>query len=222
MLLRKQAVNAGHAYVGDEFDSVAHEADGDHGFFGNGQIAGAGADYSDGSLAGNGGRLSEGDGASGFVELGAGFDCEDRIEHFTSSASGEDVASGLGHAGEDGCYLGGGFAGGKDDLGHTGAEGAVMIDLGETEIFERKIAEAVEGFVDRRAALADFVEQRFDAGAIHFLGASSWLHFKESLRAQSDTSRAMPCMQVVRPLWGTPVNSIPSPMLGFGSLMNTL
>ena len=42
---------AGYADIGDELDGIAHEARGYHGFFGNGQVAGAGADYDDGSLA---------------------------------------------------------------------------------------------------------------------------------------------------------------------------
>jgi hypothetical protein len=160
-------MNAGDAYVGNELDGVAHEARGDHGFFGYGQIAGSGADHGDGSLAGNSGRLGERDGTCCLVELGAGFDGDDGFKHFASGASGENIAAGLGHAGEDGCYLRGGLASSENHLRHSGAEGAVMIDLGEAEIFKRKIAEAVKGFADGGAALAYFVEQCFNAMAIH-------------------------------------------------------
>jgi len=63
--LREQAVNAGYADVGDELDCVAHESGGDYGFFGDGQVAGAGADDHDSSLAlGNVRALREGDGAA--------------------------------------------------------------------------------------------------------------------------------------------------------------
>jgi hypothetical protein len=48
--LRQQAMNAGHADVGDQLDRVAHQARGHHGFFGHRQIAGSGADHGDGSL----------------------------------------------------------------------------------------------------------------------------------------------------------------------------
>ncbi len=64
-------------------------------------------------------------------------------------------------------HLRGGLARGKDHLRHAGAQRAVMIELGEAKVLEGQIAQAVQGFVDAGAALAHFVEQRFDAGAIH-------------------------------------------------------
>ena len=56
-LLRQQAVNAGHAHVGDQLHGVAHQARGNGGFLGHGQVAGAGADHADGSLARRGRSL---------------------------------------------------------------------------------------------------------------------------------------------------------------------
>ena len=56
---------------------------------------------------------------------------------------GQHVAAGLRHAGKDGCHLRGGLAGGKDDLGHAGAQRAVVIELGETEVFKGQIAQTI-------------------------------------------------------------------------------
>ena len=145
LLLRKQAMDAGDADVGDQLDGVAHQARGNGGFFGNGQVAGAGADHADGSFAGGGVRLRERDGAGGFVILRA------RLSGATASKAlaVARVASTLPPA----CamcakivrHLCCGFALGKDDLGHAGAQRAVMIELGEAEIFKGQIAQAARG-----------------------------------------------------------------------------
>jgi len=166
--LREQAVNAGDAYVGDEFDRVAHEAGGDDGFFGDGKVAGAGADNGDGALPLRNVRaLGEGDGAGGLVKFCSWLNGLDGEEHFMGGTCGEDVASMLGHAGKDGSYLRGGFARGEDDFRHAGAEGAMMIDLGEADVLERQIAQAIECVVYGGAAFANIVEQGFNAAAIH-------------------------------------------------------
>jgi hypothetical protein len=59
--------------------------------------------------------------------------------------------------------LRGGFAGGEDDFRHAGAERAVVVKLGEAEVFEREIAKTVEGLGDLGATLTNIVEQRLDA-----------------------------------------------------------
>jgi hypothetical protein len=43
----------------------------------------------------------------------------------------------------------------------------MVIELGEADVFEGKISEAVERLFDAGAARADFVEQRFNLRAIH-------------------------------------------------------
>jgi hypothetical protein len=48
----------------------------------------------------------------------------------------------------------------------------MVIELGEAEVFKGEIFEAIEGVGDGNAAVADFVEKRFEAKTIHGLG--SW------------------------------------------------
>jgi hypothetical protein len=84
--------------------------------------------------------------------LGLGYDGPNRSPHFIGGARGEDVAASLGHAGKDGGDLGGGLAGGEDHLGHASAQGAMVVELGEAEVFEGQIFEAVEGIADGSAA----------------------------------------------------------------------
>ncbi len=151
-------MDACYANVGDEFDGVAHQVGGNDGFFGDGEIAGSGADDADDSLASWGGGLAEGDAAGGGVMLGAGNGGEDGGGHFVRGAGGENVATSLGHAGEYGCDLGGSFSGGEYDFRHAGAEGAVVVYFGEAEVLKGKVFEAGESFGDGGAAVADFVE----------------------------------------------------------------
>ncbi len=57
----------------------------------------------------------------------------------------------------------GGLAGGEDHLGHAGAQGAMMIDLGEAEIFKRQVFQALESIGSQPCALRLHVfEQRFN------------------------------------------------------------
>jgi hypothetical protein len=93
--------------------------------------------------------------------LGVGDGGVNRGSHFVGGAGGKDVAASLGHAGKDGGDLGGGFSGGEDDFGHAGAQGAVVIELGEAHVFKGEVFEACEGSIDGGAALADFVEECF-------------------------------------------------------------
>jgi hypothetical protein len=96
-----------------------------------------------------------------------GFKVADGAKHIFGGARSQNVAVVPGHAGKDLSNLRWSLAGGKYDFGHAGAEGAVMIELGKTDVFERQVAQPVEGIVDGGAALTDFVEQRFDLRAIH-------------------------------------------------------
>ena len=65
----QQAVDAGDAYVEDVFDLIAHESSGKHGFFGNGNIAGAGGDHRDDAFARRSFVAFDGDSAGERMEL---------------------------------------------------------------------------------------------------------------------------------------------------------
>ncbi len=65
----QQAVDAGDADVVEMLDAIAHEAGGEQGFFGDGNIAGAGGDHRDGAFAGDFFVAFDGDGAGERMEL---------------------------------------------------------------------------------------------------------------------------------------------------------
>jgi hypothetical protein len=68
----------------------------------------------------------------------------------------------FGEAGEDSCNLRGRLAFAENDLGHAISQSAVMIDFGETQIFERQMAEAGDGVVRREFAFTDLHEEFAD------------------------------------------------------------
>ena len=161
-LLRQQAMDAGHAHVGNQFDGVAHEARGDGGLFGNGQIAGAGADHGDRAFARRCRRLREGDGARGLVKFGARLGGQHRLITFRARRGWPARCRRPGPCAQRSRPPAQGFCRGEDHFGHAGAQGAMVIELGKAEIFKGQSAQAVERVVHGGAALAHFVEQRFD------------------------------------------------------------
>ena len=70
---------------------------------------------------------------------------------FLGGSRGQHVAAVGGEAGEDVGYLAGRFALGKDHLGHALAQGAMVVELGETEVLEGQVTEALDGFVGGEA-----------------------------------------------------------------------
>ena len=154
----EEAVDAGDSDVVEVLDAVAHEFGGDDGFFGDGDVAGAGRDDEDGAfaLAFLGGRAiaMEGDatgkravfekvGVGGVLALGEGG--EDFVELFLGGARGEDVGFVLGEVDENVGDLPGRLALAENDFGHAVAESAVVVDVGEAEVLERKMAQALDG-----------------------------------------------------------------------------
>jgi hypothetical protein len=47
---------------------------------------------------------------------------------------------------------------GEDHLGHALSEGAMMIELGETEVLEGQVAEALHGFVGGELTVSNLTE----------------------------------------------------------------
>jgi hypothetical protein len=72
-----------------------------------------------------------------------------------------------GQAGEDSGYLGWRFAWGEDYLGHALTQGAMVIELGETQVFEGHVAEAFHGLVGRELALPNLIEQFLKRLGVH-------------------------------------------------------
>ena len=78
---------------------------------------------------------------------------------FVGGASGEDVAAVDGQAGEDSGNLAGRFSLRENHFGHALPKGAMVIDLGEAQVFKGHVAEALDGFVGGNAPLFDLGEE---------------------------------------------------------------
>jgi hypothetical protein len=72
-----------------------------------------------------------------------------------------------GEAGEDVRYLAGRFALGKDHFGHALAEGAVVVELGETEVLKRQVTEALDGVVGGETLFSNLLEEMAKGLGVH-------------------------------------------------------
>jgi hypothetical protein len=86
---------------------------------------------------------------------------------FFGGSRGQHVAAVGGEAAEDAGDLTGRFALGKDHLGHALAQGAMMVELGETQILKGQVAQALYGFVGREALFSDLLEQLAQGLGVH-------------------------------------------------------
>ena len=91
------------------------------------------------------------------------------FELFFRGAGGEDVGVGVmgGESGEDFGDLGGRFAFAEDNFGHALAKGAMVVELGEAEVFERKMTETLNSLVGRELFGPDFMEQLSEGVRVH-------------------------------------------------------
>jgi hypothetical protein len=150
-------------------DAVAHEFGGDYGFFSYGNVAGAGGDYRDDSFAVEVAVAVEGDGSGERAIDGFGDLSRYSVELFFSRARGEDIAFVLGQLRENLRHLSGRFALAENHLGHALAQGAVMVDLGEAQVLEGEMAEALDGFVGRELFGADLFEEAGQGSGVHVM-----------------------------------------------------
>ncbi len=112
-------------------------------------------------------RLFKRDGARGFVIRRARFRAAHRFEALPRCARGQHVAARLGHARKDLRHLRGGLSGGKNHLRHSGAQRAMMIELGESQVFKRQVLQPLQRVRHGGALCLHFVQQRFNLRAIH-------------------------------------------------------
>jgi hypothetical protein len=78
---------------------------------------------------------------------------------FISGASGKNIAAMFREPRENPRNLRRSLPFPKDHFWHSSAQRAVMVDLGEPEIFEGKMAQTIDRFVRRNCAFADFLEK---------------------------------------------------------------
>ena len=72
-----------------------------------------------------------------------------------------------GQPGEDLCRLRRGLPFTENHFGHARAQGAMMVDFGESEVFEGQMAKTVNRFVGRKFAAAHLLEEFADGFGVH-------------------------------------------------------
>src|ERR1700687_2615828 len=177
--MRQQAVDARDSDVIDMLNVIAHQFRGDDRFLGDRDVAGSGGHNHDHALAVSLAIALEHDGASDCAifwpmlwTILCTILCQvhsggDGGKLFLGSSGRQYVAAVSGQAGEDVRHLARRFALGKNHFGHTLAQGAMVVDLGETEILKGQVAKALDGFVRRETLFADLLEQLAKGLGIH-------------------------------------------------------
>ena len=181
----KKAMDARHSDVVKRLDVVAHEFGSDDGFLGDGNVAGSGGDDGDGALrasltplgavsAARGVVATQCDAAGERTIFGLWNLCRNGAELLFGGAGGEDIALGMmrGEVREDLGDLCGSFALAEDDFGHSVAQGAMVVELGKAEVFEGKMAKALDGFIRRELFRTHFLEEFVEGISIHAHGYS--------------------------------------------------
>src|ERR1017187_271997 len=168
--MRQQAVDAGDSNVVDMLNVVAHQFRGDDCLFGDRDVAGSRGHDHDDALAVLLAITLERDGPRQRTELRLGYGGGDGGVLFLGGARGRHVAAVGGEPAEDFGHLTRRFALGKNHFGHALAQGAMVVDLGEAQVFKRQMTQALDGGVGREVLLSDLVEQLAKGFGVHRRG----------------------------------------------------
>ena len=162
-------MDAGYADVVNGVDFVAHHFGGDLGFFGDGEIAGAGADHGDHSFAARLAVAPDSQRAGGFEIFGGGMFVLNAVGCFGTGPGDQKIGRFGQQAMGDRGDLVRRLAESEDHFRHAVAQAAVVIDFGEAEVFKRQVTHALHRGVDFERAVADLIEQRAQVILIHTL-----------------------------------------------------
>src|ERR1039458_6423090 len=155
----QQAVNAGDSDVIDMLNIVPHQFRGDDCFFGDWDVAGSCRHDHDHALAVLLAIALEHDSPSQWTILCAVYTGGDSGVLFFGGSRCQHVAAVGREAAEDFGYLAWCFALGKNDLGHALAQGAMVVELGETEVLKGQVTKALYGFVGGEALFSNLLEE---------------------------------------------------------------
>src|SRR5690348_4301200 len=144
----EKAVDARDADIVDGFGAIAHDAGAEQGFFGDGNVAGAGGNDGDGSFAEDVAVAFDGDDAGTGMEFGGFAEALHGGEDLGIDPGNENVVAGsflFEHGADDSGDLLRRFALAENDFGEALAESAVMVDFGEAEVFKREMLKTLDG-----------------------------------------------------------------------------
>jgi len=136
-------LEAGHAHVVDALHGAAHELGGDRGLLGHRQVGGAGAEDGDAGY----GRFStpvQGDAPGGLVVGGVGEVLFEGGEDVGADPGHQEAAGAFRQPGGDGHHLLRCLALAQHYLRQVVAEGAVVVQLGEAQVFVGEEAQVLQ------------------------------------------------------------------------------
>src|SRR6266446_6742797 len=165
--MRQQAVDARDSDVINMLNVIAHQFRGDDRFLGYRDVAGSRRHNYDNALAVSLAITLEHDGASDWAILCQVYSGGDGGKLFLGGSRRQYVAAVSGQAAEDVGDLARRFALGKNHFGHALAQGAMVVDLGETEVLKGEVTQALYGLVGGETLFPDLLEQLAKGLGIH-------------------------------------------------------
>jgi len=152
-------MDAGHADIVNREHFVAHHLRGDLGLLSHRKVAGSGAHHGDLAFPAQGPIAPDAHGARGGEVFGLRMLAPQTFGCRSIGARHQDVLGFVEQTGDYGADLIGCFAFAKNDLRNPVPQGAMVIDLGEAQIFKRQVAHAFHGGVDIHRPGAHLFEQ---------------------------------------------------------------
>ena len=168
----EQAVQSGHANIVDTVDLVAHQLCRDRGLLSNGQIGRAGADEAD-AAKGFARKAIHRRGSGYLVVLTVRDALLQPPEDFGVDARDEEAAGAFNQPLGDSDDLFRRLPLAEHDLRQVVAEGAVVVEFGEPQVFVGQMPQAVEGIVYAGFAARDGFQKRAERFLVDDL-TSSW------------------------------------------------
>jgi hypothetical protein len=90
----------------------------------------------------------------------------DRGELLLGGSRGQNIATMFRQSRENFCQVRWSLVFPEDHFGRTRAQSAMMIDFGESQVFERQVPQAFDGFVRRQLSCADLPEKFADGFSV--------------------------------------------------------
>ena len=138
---------------------VTHDFCGDHGFVRDRDVAGSGRNHRNRSSANLLAIPMEDDRARWISIFNSAQLLSDRSELFSVGACRQDVAPMFGESREKLRHLRGTLPFGKYHFRHSCTQCAMMIELGESQVFEWHVPQALHRFIGRELAAANLFEK---------------------------------------------------------------
>lgn len=155
-----QAMNTGNANIVNLVDLVTHHFRSHPSFFGNRDVARTGAHDGDFALAAQLTILPEPNRAGRRKMLTAGKGAQHMFSRFGRRSRNQNIVGTSEQRSRNRDNLIRRLTETKNDFGHSVPQSPVMVDFGESEIFEWHVTNAREGVVNSRGAGLDLFEQR--------------------------------------------------------------